>query len=306
MKRRFTLALAGLVIAIAGTSGAQAQASDCDALRAQTDKLIRSYARSAGGLSDRIAAFETSSAALSAIYNGAVDKVTALSAVASEASGQSPSQALGTDGIMLDEAGMKSGAANLAASVDAIDLMLDTLSFQGEAMQAALGILESQCAGASLKSDPASAQLVSADMPPITTPAPATPMPGAPSSSNPVAPVIPTIFTNYWTHADSGRVYEGRDQTLLRNGKVAVALKCDGFGTVREQMGKICQGQWFDQSGSAAGDFRAVYVINAASKLPMLVGELTTMSAPDTWMPWDFLEMTPAEAEATGLGVPTP
>lgn len=122
----------------------------------------------------------------------------------------------------------------------------------------------------------------------------------AAAPQNPVAPVIRTTFVNLWTHPGTGRVYEGRDQSFLRNGQVVVDLDCEGFGMVRGQMGQTCQGQWFDQTGKASGEYRGVYVVNSESRLPMLVGELTTRAAPETWTPWDLQEMTPSEARAAG------
>ncbi|WP_233350168.1 hypothetical protein [Henriciella mobilis] len=273
--------LAGSVI----LPGALAQTDNCTALRAQTDTLVQSYAATAAGLASRLEAYDAASQALAGVYDGQSTRVELYEAIAAGTLEGSPSDILGAEDGRLDDAAMRESAAALIAAIEGVNVHLDTLAVQKPAMEAALGILQDQCAEAEVA--PASPAAVTAA--------------AAPAGNNPAAGPIPIVFTNFWKHEASGRIYEGRGQDFYRDDKLAVKLSCDGFGTVREQPGKLCEGEWFDQSGKRGGDFRAVHIVNADTKLPMLQGELTTPSNPDSWAPWDFYEMTREQAEAAGL-----
>lgn len=265
--------------------GALAQTDNCAALRTQTDTLVQSYASIAAGLSTRLEAYEAASEALSGVYDTQSMRVELYQAIAAGTLEGSASDILGAEEGRLDDAAMRDSAAALIAAVEDINAHLDTLAVQKPAMEAALGILQDQCAEVALA--PAAPAAVTAA--------------AAPAGNNPAAGPIPIVFANFWKHEASGRIYEGRGQEFYRDGKLAVKLSCDSFGTVREQPGKLCEGEWFDQSGNRGGDFRAVHIVNADTRLPMLQGELTTQSNPDTWAPWDFYEMTREQAEAAGL-----
>ena len=287
--------MAGLSAGLCLVPAAFAQAGNCEALRVQTDTLVKSYASTAAGLSQKLATFNAEAEALAGVYTGQAETIAMFQSISSGAVEGSASEIISAEDGRLDEPAMRQAGERLSAAIDAVNTHLDTLAVQKPAMEAALGILESQCIGQPATQADGAVQPVPADMPAM----PATDAPAP--SANPQAQKIPTVFANYWKHEASGRVYEGDGEKLLRNGNTAVEVDCDGFGTVRGQPGKLCVGEWFDQAGNAAGEYRAVYVINSETKLPMLHGELTALSDPDTWSPWDFYEMTEAQAEAEGL-----
>ena len=276
---------AGLLIAAVNLPGAFAQTDNCAALRVQTDTLVKSYAGTAAGLAGKLEAYDAASEALSGVYDAQSVRVELYEAIAAGTLEGSASDILGAEEKRLDDAAMRESAAALVAAIEGINAHLDTMAVQKPAMEAALGILQDQCAGA----DDAPAELVEA------------PAAAAPAGNNPAAGPIPVVFANFWKHEASGRIYQGRGQEFYRDGKLAVKLSCDSFGTVRDQPGKLCQGEWFDPTGKRGGDYRGVHIVNADTRLPMLRGELTTPSNPDTWAPWDFYEMTREQAEAAGL-----
>ena len=299
-------AMAGLAAGVCLVPAAAAQAGNCEALRVQTDTLVRSYAATAAGLGQKLDRFNAEAEALTGVYAGQAGMIEMFQSISSGTAEGSASEVIAAEAGRIDESAMREAAGRLSAAMDAVNTHLDTLAVQKPAMEAALGILESQCmvqVDAPETGTPETAgmpetggvQTVSAG----AAPDPASAAPATPA--NPQAGKIPTMFANFWKHAASGRIYEGAGHTLLRNGNLAVDVDCDGFGTVREQPGKLCQGKWFDQAGTEAGDYRAVYVINSDTKLPMLHGELTTLANPGNWTPWDFYEMTEAEAEQEGL-----
>lgn len=278
--------IAGLATGAFLLPAAVAQADNCSALKAQTDTLVQSYANTAIGLNAKLVAYNEKSAALTEVYESQMDVISVFEAISTGDTEGSASEIIGAEESRLDDAAMREAAEQLKASIADINIVLDTLAVQKPAMEAALGILESQCPNLGEEEVPDAAPAIAS---------------AGPGAGNPVPEKIPTVFLNYWKHDASNRVYKGEDASLLRNGNVAVKVDCDGFGTVRDQPGKLCVGEWYDQSGNRAGDYRAVYVINSSTKLPMLMGELTTQANPTAWTPWDFYEMTQAQAEQEGL-----